>query len=440
LRYILLVAAAFIFIACSSKAPVSLKKEVKIVQIHDLVTIPQDVEFFTNRLVSSSKTYEIQKKYEKYYFNVWNDSEPRDSLEDIKWPFKSYRAGSSYGENLQLLKQSFFDEMYQNANFDNYATLNAKAITLRPVSIRAFPTSKPLLRDPSIAGEGFPFDYLQNTTVHSNKPLFVSHYSKDKSWAYVFSSFASGWIKTSDFVFLDKKYTDVWQKAQQIFFIKENIPLYNTKGNFLFYSKIGMMLALISEDNEYFTALAISSYRATEPMFEKIKIPKSIATKDVLSLNKNALTNIMSEVFKSNYGWGGIYGQRDCSSTLRDMYAPFGIWLPRNSSQQAKVGKVFKLKNLSDEEKIALIKEKAVPFQTLLYKKGHIVLYVGTLNDEIVIFHNTWGIKTNEDMVEGRFIVGRTVFSTLRLGKNLEDYDEEAEILKNLESMNILTQ
>ncbi len=201
-----------------------------------------------------------------------------------------------------------------------------------------------------------------------------------------------------------------------------------------------MMLALISENDKNFTALAISSYKNSSPKFEKVKISKDIARKDILNLDRKALTSIMSEVYKSNYGWGGMYGQRDCSSMLRDMYAPFGIWLPRNSSQQAKVGKIINLEDLSDEEKISIIKTSAVPFQTLLYKKGHIVLYVGTFKDEIIVFHNTWGIKTKKDDVEGRVVIGKSVFSTLRLGKNLEDYDKEGEILGNLESMNILTQ
>ncbi|WP_324170460.1 SH3 domain-containing C40 family peptidase [Sulfurimonas sp.] len=445
MKYIVLVFVAILFGACSSKEVVVEKntkeeKPSKNIEISDLIYIPQDVEFFTKDLNSTKKIYKIQKKYEKYYFNVWNNSKPRESVEEVKWPFYSYRVGGSYGENFELLKQSFFDEMLENANFSEYATLNKKAITLREVNIRAFPTIKPLLRDPTIAGEGFPFDYLQNSTLHANKPLFVSHYSKDKEWVYVFSSFTSGWIKSSEMVFLSQKHVDAWQKAQQVFFIKENIPFYSKDGTFLFHSKIGMMLAIISEDENKYEALAISSYKNTKAMFQRVEISKSIATKDVLSLNKEALTNIMSEMFKSNYGWGGIYGQRDCSSMLRDLYAPFGIWLPRNSSQQAKVGKIISLKHLNNEEKIKTIKEKAVPFETLLYKKGHIVLYVGIFNGEIIVFHNIWGIKTNEEGREGRVVVGKAIFSTLKVGSNIDDFDKESEILKNLQSMNILTQ
>ena len=146
----------------------------------------------------------------------------------------------------------------------------------------------------------------------------------------------------------------------------------------------------------------------------------------------------MDEIAKSKYGWGGIYGQRDCSSTLRDLYAPFGLWLPRNSSQQAKKGQRIKIDHLSDSEKVKLIKEKAIPFKTFLHKKGHILLYVGTFNDEIVVFHNIWGIKTKKDGKEGRLIIGKAVFTSLSLGSEQRYFDKDAEILKNLISINII--
>jgi len=452
LRYIFIVLLGFVFFGCASKEPEIkelliqteeniTKEEIIVLQnkeISDLVNIPQDVKYFTQRVNFEQLHFKPQEKFEKLYFRVWNINKPSDTRTQAKWPFYAYKYGDSYGENLQLIEQEFFQQMKLNANFDSYGTLNKRAIMLQDANIRSFPTIKPLLRDPSIAGEGFPFDYLQNSSVQANKPVFVSHYSQDKEWVFIFSSFTSGWVRANEIVFLKKEYTDRWQKAQQIHLTQENIPLYTMQGKFVFKSKIGMMLALVSEEKNYYTALAVSVYKASEPLFVTIKVPKNIAVKNVLKFNKKNLDLIISEVAKSNYGWGGMYGQRDCSSTLRDLFAPFGIWLPRNSFMQSKMGKVVQLENLSDLQKIKIIKEKAIPFQTLLYKKGHIVLYVGTYNGEIIVFHNTWGIKTNHDGVEGRIVVGRSIFSTLRLGKEQPYYDEEAEMLTNLKSMNIL--
>lgn len=416
------------------------KEPKKEIIIDDLQNIPQDVAFFTKNIEKEPPIYDIQKKFEKYHFSMWNIEKPKEDLKAIKWPFFAYTAGKSYGENFQPLEKVFFDEMLDNANFDAYATLNAKGVTLRESSIRSFPTIRPLLRDPSLAGEGFPFDYLQNSGLHANSPIFISHYSKDGEWAYIFSNFASGWIKANEFVILNDEQIASWQKAKQVAIIKENVPIYDTDGTFLYRSKIGMIFALISEDEETYTVLSLSSCKNSTPIFLESKISKNIATKETMSLNETNLSAIINEVSKTNYGWGGMYEQRDCSSMLRDMYAPFGIWLPRNSNQQSKIGSVISLERLSNSGKIKVIREKAIPFETLLYKKGHIVLYVGTYDDEIIVFHNTWGIKTKKDGVEGRVVIGKPVFSTLKLGRNHPDYDESGELLRNLISMNILTQ
>jgi len=438
MRYIFIILSIVIFTGCSLK-DTQIKTSTS-VEIYDLVNIPQDVTFFSKNIEKNVPLQEAQVRYAQRYFHIWNIDKPKENLNSIKWPFIAFRAGKNYGENLQPLEQSFFDMMLENANFEAYATFNAKALTLKEVNLRVFPTIRPLLKDPSLAGEGFPFDYLQNSTIHANEPIFVSHYSKDREWAYVFSNFASGWIKTDKFVILEKEHIKAWQNAQQVAIIKEGEPIYDLDGNFLFKSKIGMMFALISEDEKAYTVLSVASYKNSKPLFLRSKISKNVATKEILRLDENSLTAIVNEVSKTNYGWGGMYEQRDCSSMLRDMFAPFGIWLPRNSLQQSKVGRVISLSDLSDEEKINIIKEKAVPFQTLLYKKGHVVLYVGTFNDEIIVFHNTWGIRTKKDGIEGRVVVGKAVFSSLNIGKYVENYDEESSMLKNLISMNIITQ
>jgi len=419
-------------VACSTKSSVEVKEGVS-----GLSWIPQDVRQYSSELDENLTTIS-QSEFEGHYFSVWNSPTTLGDKDSIQWAFNTFKVGKSYAENLQLHNQEFFDEMKSNSNFENYLILNKRAITLKEVNVRAFPTNRPLLRDPQLPGEGFPFDYLQNSTIHANKPLLATHYSKDREWVHICSSFTYGWVKVSEIAFLEKKHTLLWQKAEQIVITKENEPIYSLKGEFLFKSKIGMMFALIDENESEYTVLTVSTYKNRQPLFLKSKISKRSAHKGILSLSTKNVDLIVDELLESNYGWGGIYGQRDCSSTLRDFYAPFGIWLPRNSYQQSKVGDILSLEELSDEDKIATIKEKATPFKTLLYKKGHIVLYVGTFNDEIIVFQNTWGIRTKENGMEGRFIVGKTIFSTLNIGENLKDYDAEAGLLKNLTSMNTL--
>ncbi|MEN4053011.1 MULTISPECIES: SH3 domain-containing C40 family peptidase [Sulfurimonas] len=441
MKYIYFIGLALLFVACTSKSEPkpdeNLTQEVKQEVLEDLLSVDQNISSYVNGL----DAHYIAKleDYEASYFKPWNIDKIDISVHEAMWAYRAFRIDNSYGENLQPLEASFFKDIYARSNFKDFAKLNKPAITLKALDIRAFPSEKPLLMDPKKAGEGFPFDYLQNSSIAPNKPVLVSHYSRDKEWVFIQASFAYGWVKARDIVFIPKKYAKLYQAAQKEFFIKEGAAVYDSEGNFLFRSRIGMMLPEIDDAFSDYKLLTVSNYKNNQAYYIESKISKELLHKGVLKFNPPNITMIFNEVSKVKYGWGGMYGQRDCSSILRDFYAPFGLWLPRNSYEQSKIGKIISLENLNDEEKIAKIKESAIPFETLLYKKGHILLYVGVKEGKVIVFHNTWGVKTKKDGVEGRFIVGKPIFSTLELGSNLEDYDPDASILRNLKSMNILT-
>jgi len=427
-----LIFIVFLLGGCAEKS-----KVFKTETIHDLIDFDQNISSYISNSFEGRYISTLEK-FESHYFMPWNIEKIDISLKDAKWAYRAFNTKNSYGENLQPLQNIFFTTIDINSNFEKFATLNKTAITLRALNIRAFPTEKPLFMDPNQAGEGFPFDYLQNSLIAPNKPILVSHYSKDREWVFIESSFTYGWVKAADIAFVPFKYTELYKKAEKVFFVKEGIGIYDDK-NFLFRSRIGMMLPEITEDKKNFTVLAVSNYKISQPNYIKVKLSKDIVHHGILKFSKKNIIDIFNEVSKVKYGWGGMYGQRDCSSILRDFYAPFGVWLPRNSYKQSKVGKIISLKGLSDTEKIQVIKEKAIPFETLLYKRGHILLYVGIKNKKIIVFHNAWGIKTKKDSKEGRFIIGKPIFSTLKVGSDLKNYDKTASILSNLQSMNIIT-
>lgn len=449
MKYIIVFVLFYIFSGCSSKEE-SLKKdnlenEVSGVQkelllsLEDLENIPQNVEHYTKYLLNDTNISHLQNDYEKQYFSVWNYQKPVETVEQVSWPFKRFDHTNSYGENLLPLSEDFFDEMLAESNFEHYLTLSGRGVALYHSNLRAMPTVRPVLRDPKIAGEGFPFDYLQNSSINANTPIFVSHYSKNKQWMFVFTSFAYGWIKSNEVVFLEEQYIKRWQNAQQVTLTKDGVALFDTQEQPLFDSRLGMHFPIIKEHDDGYTVLIVTSYADNVPMYKKAKISKEIAAKRYLKFTRDNINRVVNELKKSNYGWGGMYNQRDCSSTLMDMYATFGIWLPRNSYKQSLVGAVLDISSLDNENKIRYIKDNGIPFETFLYKKGHIVLYVGTYNDTIVVFQNMWGIRTKKSGVEGRHIVGRTVFSTLKLGDELKYYDKDKELLKDLKSMNNIT-
>ncbi len=403
--------------------------------VADLLNYSQESSIYIGAMRPKHELLASQQHYKEIYFTPWHMSEPPVTRFEAMWALQRYKPGESYGENLLPVDASWFDTMEQQSNFDAYGSVNRYAITRRFSHLRAFPTHKPIFSDPSKAGEGFPFDYMQNSGIHSNEPLFISHYSKDGAWVYVFTSYASGWIRHYDISLLTQEETQHYQKHKFLHVIREYIPLQDNNGTFITYARVGMLLPYSDVNRTHFTV----SVRH-ENNFVSATLPLDAARSNVMLLNRKNMVLLLNQLVGRPYGWGGLYEERDCSSTLRDIFASFGIWLPRNSSKQAHIGKVVPLKGLSERHKRERIIEEGVPFETILYRRGHVLLYMGVYNDSIMVFHDTWGIRTVNDGVPGRKIVGKTVISTLKLGKEQPGYDEKYAHLRNLESMNILTQ
>ncbi|WP_294891980.1 MULTISPECIES: SH3 domain-containing protein [unclassified Sulfuricurvum] len=412
------------------------------------VTLPQlgpivnDLERFEQSIVPYAEQngmdresfYDVQKNFEKSYYTPWDYTVPPMSVQDVSWPMRAFRGG--YGSNLRPLPPSWFKEIEAHANFENYGTLNQKGIALKWLDLRALPTEKPLYRDPSLPGEGYPFDMLQNSSVNYHEPVFISHTSIDGAWSYVFTNSASGWVKSDGIAVIDTAMSETMRKQEKLFITEDNVPLYDSSNRFVAYSRIGMVLSLEKEQQNEYYALAYDSNGS----FKSVSIPKPAARVGISKLNKNDLIRLGEQMLKNTYGWGGMLGERDCSSMIRDMYTPFGIWLPRNSAAQARKGEVISFEGLSDDEKLDLIREKGIPFETIVYLKGHVLLYIGTYQDNVMMMHNVWGIRTiDKSGNKGRRIVGKAVISTLEFGSELEEFDPYNKLLTRAHSMNIFT-
>jgi len=78
------------------------------------------------------------------------------------------------------------------------------------------------------------------------------------------------------------------------------------------------------------------------------------------------------------YGWGGYHEGRDCSRFLMDLFAGFGVDLPRHSSDQAVAGEVIEVgAGLSEAERLKVIDRAHRRGLVLLHFPNHIMLYLG---------------------------------------------------------------
>ncbi len=89
------------------------------------------------------------------------------------------------------------------------------------------------------------------------------------------------------------------------------------------------------------------------------------------------------------YGLGDTNGGRDCSRLLQDVFASFGLELPRHSSWQAQAGSFWiDVEGVPERERTFLFDAAAQRGIVLLHFPGHIMLYLGRSPEgQPLVFH-----------------------------------------------------
>ena len=139
-----------------------------------------------------------------------------------------------------------------------------------------------------------------------------------------------------------------------------------------------------------------------------------------LTASRQNLVKIINQLKNRPYGWGGAFFFNDCSQEIKSIFTPFGIWLPRNSAQQARMSSTLDLSKNNVDERIKLLKEKGRPLMTIIYIGGHVMLYIGN-NKDVVTYQNLWGLSPENH--NKRYVIGQSLFFPL-----LKYYPENPEV------------
>jgi hypothetical protein len=419
-QILLILASALVFTACSIKEPT--------------IIIPK-----TDDLSELSKTAnddflnqeKATKDYFDKYFKPWNSSKVSYTKLEAMWG-NSYKYKKVYLENHQLATSEWFDKQIENSNFDEYNTNPRKAITLKNTNVRVLPTNSPMFYDPTQPGEGFPFDYNQNSLLKLNTPIIISHLSKDKAWAYIESSTVGGWVEINSIAFVDDSFIKEFKTSNYYISTKEKFPIYEP----IFREYVKVATIFPKKGNKFIIAKNDNNQNA---IISYINLNEDEVEAMPLAFNSNNRIRILNQLLNEPYGWGGLLNNRDCSSFTQDYFATFGKFLHRNSKSQTTNGKFLDMSNLSIEEKKDFIRKNGVPFSTLVYLKGHIMLYVGVKNNEPLVVHNIWSVRLKDDSGRKyRYIIGKATLTTLEPGMGMKDFDEDTNILKRVTGITIL--
>ncbi|GAA8158059.1 SH3 domain-containing C40 family peptidase [Helicobacter pylori] len=365
----------------------------------------------------------LKESYLKAWYSPWLDAKVKSNKKEVFWILKEMNKSTGYGEDLKPNAKAFNDELIKSMDIAHYPSAKIKAVVVRDSDVRAVPTNKPYY----LSQKGYPFDRYQNSLIFQGTPVLVTHFNTDKTYAHIQSSFVYGWIKVSDLAYMHDKDIELLTKIKNyVMPIKDKIPLYTDYGDFYTDARVGELFALIPQ----------SQNASQNPQKKELKAygflrdAKGYATLQSVILNEKdffvfpkAFTSenmayFIDTMLGQKYGWGGLLGNRDCSAFTRDSFANFGILLPRNSYAQSRYANNYvDLSSMKAKEKEDYIIKNATPFGTLIYLKGHIMLYLGVYNHQAIVAHSIWSVQTQKHFKTLSHKIGGVVITSLWLAE-----------------------
>lgn len=327
---------------------------------------------------------------------------PELSAEQVRSLIEAYSLPYGKGR-LTGLREPAPDRAYDRLREEmNLAALPERVkplwgVTLRRTAIRSFPTAERSLA----ASDQYGFDLFQETEADLWTPLVILHRSKNGLWAFVRIYHYDGWMKIDNIAVANDKEalfsllsqreflvaTGSWVESQiagdgspRVRFMmgtriplvpREQIPRHlggqNPQANFVVW---------VPGRNERGFFSPIMAYISTQADVHPGHLPYT-------------RRNLLRQAFKmvgERYSWGGSFEGRDCSRLLVDVYRTVGIMLPRNASQQAKVG-VDRFGNDAGD-RFTRLKPG-----TALYMPGHAMMFIGNYDGKSYILHSTAGFR-----------------------------------------------
>ena len=374
---------------------------------------------------------EILKRSDLYLSRVKDLKEDwtrEELLELLKEDWQGFGKTSEirFGRNGQALNESFWKELEKNVHAEGIKGQNQIlfGLIVKRTDIRVFPTEEPSLSSPA-SGD---FDRFQHSMISPGSLVALYHVSKDEGWVYLQAPFIRGWVKR-DAVAVGS------EKRIAVQYVEERERLVIT-GDFvtLFRDSSFQEEAFVAQMGDSFPLSRLLQDNRVDEKAYVVRIPsrekngRLIFQEAYISRRADVhpgflpytQANVARQAFKmlhQPYGWGEMFGRRDCSRFIMDIFATFGIVMPRNSMLQARVGIDLGLAEGRNIREKRAILEQAPPLASTLRLPGHIMLFLGKQKGRYYVIHSIWGFQNSGRSGVNLEKVGAVVVSDLSLGE-----------------------
>ncbi|MDR3670767.1 MAG: SH3 domain-containing protein [Holophaga sp.] len=297
-----------------------------------------------------------------------------------------------------------------------------RAVVTENALVRLLPSQDLFLQNPELPGQGYPFDQLQNSVLWAGTPVYLLAETRDRRWCKVLAADCAGWIRTPSLTRAGAGFVRRWRGAVRrhglVAAIRTETPVLDTRGRFHFHAYVGSVFprraaggprpAILIPGRDPASLHAVCTKAFLEP---RCGVPQP------WPYTPRHAAALWHTLLGRPYGWGNLQFHNDCSAELKSFFAPFGLWLPRNSTDQRDAGRSVDLSGLGLQERLAALIRVGQPYRSLVWIQGHVMLYLGPLQYTaadgetaagFMTYQNMWGLRPR-DLPDYRAIIGGSV-------------------------------
>lgn len=385
---------------------------------------PWNPAFITNRLYSQGGSNIVDLQLRRIG-NYDNAGKPAHAI--------------GYGQSFLPHTAAWIDGIERNMNLQQFAQApryrpNARAISTDALLVRELPTMDPSFYSHRLAGEGYPFDNLQISSIRPGTPLYVLGHSVDGAWDYVQTPDVQGWVQAAGVGMVDDAFVSTWaHRASDAWgvVIAASTPVSDTNGTFRFNATMGTLLPIAagpaaasgststsaSTRGHRYVALVPARDIDGRAVIRQTLLPDTVVVPGPIAATPHHLAILIQSLIGRPYGWGNMNFYNDCSSELQSIFTAFGVWLPRHSSAQMTAGDMTDLTAQTPAQRLDYLMEHGKPMRTLIYIGGHVMLYLGTTTRDgqtvPLVYQDIWGLSPADD--SRRAVIGGSVIFPLLL-------------------------
>lgn len=380
-----------------------------------LITAEQIDEANTRALRLSSNAAGMGARYSVLTGQV----DPAAVVEQMGSGIERHREGAANGRRVTLDGEppspSFFADLEGIQN--SFEVSTSYRIVTALTELRCHPTTHGLYEH---AGD-VDFDLLLCSTLRPGEVVRVVS-RHPQGWLIVRSSYVAGWVQESALgpELTNENVERYLESNPFVVVVADRSPVWATaeRQHQLAAVRVGLRLPLIEGERAGLVKVLSPS---SDGLREGFMAADSVHVGHLPMTRRHVIMHAFRQL-DDTFGWAGAGGDRDCSRFLMDLFALFGLHLPRNSYFQSQTGSyTIDTTEMSDTERRRAFDHALSQGIPLLFMPGHIMMLLGRHGDDYIAIHQFSGYRVGcRPGEDTKMSVDRVSVTTLRLGEGSE--------------------